>query len=80
MVSRALGCQVGDLFDGTENVSLSLSTASPVPHVAPQSRASVQGGQLLDIIPCRQRTAVLSLLRALAASEPTADDDKELCD
>lgn len=80
MVSQAFGCQVGDLFDGTENVSLSLSAASPVPHVAPQSRASAQAGQLLDVIPRRQRTAVLSLLRAIAASEPTADDDGEFCD
>jgi len=79
MVCRALSCQIGDLFEGTEDVSLGLGTdIDPLPSVPRQSHASMKAGQLLDVIPSKQRAAVLSLLRTLAASKLTADDDDEM--
>ncbi|WP_423337807.1 helix-turn-helix domain-containing protein [Rhizobium sp. HT1-10] len=81
MVCRALGCEIGDLFEGTEDVSLGSSTdAAPLPSRARQSQASMKGGQLLDAISRKQRTAVLSLLRTLAKSGSTSDDEGEIDD
>jgi len=77
IVSRALRCHVGDLFDGTEDAGLgSGADVTPLPSVIPQSRASMKGGQLLDAIPRKQRAAVLSLLRALAAPGMAEDEDE----
>lgn len=80
MISRVLRCYVGDLFDGTEDVGLGLEAAAALPPVAPQSHASIKVGQLLDAIPRKQRTAVLSLLRTLAKSDLTSDDEDEVYD
>ena len=80
MVSRVLRCHVGDLFEGTDDVGLGLETAAALPSVAPQSHASIKGGRLLDAITRKQRTAVLSLLRTLAQSGSTSDDEGEIDD
>jgi len=79
MVCRALGCQIGDLFNGTEDVSLgSGADVALLPAGDRQSRASIRASQLLDAIPRRQRTAVLSLLRTLAKSDLTSDGEDEI--
>ena len=81
MVCRALGCEIGDLFEGTEDVSLGLSAdVAPLPSPARQSQASMKGGQLLDAISRKQRTAVLSLLQTLAKSDPTSEDEDKVDD
>ena len=81
MVCRALGCRIDDLFDGTEDVTLgSGADVALLPPSARQSQASMKAGQLLEALPRKQRAAVMSLLRTLAASGPADDDEDELPD
>lgn len=57
-VCKALGCRIGDPFKGTEDVSLNSGTEKdPLPSVPRQSNAFIKAGQLLDLIPNKQRAA-----------------------